>query len=261
MRALYTAATGMNAQQIRTDAIANNIANSNTVGFKKSRAEFQDLFYETLRAPGAESAGGTEIPAGIQVGHGVQLSAVSRVHTTGDKASSGRELDFAIDGDGFFQVEKPTGETIYTRAGNFQLDSEGNVVTAEGYRLIPSIQVPPNAIQLTALSDGSLSVLEADSTAPTDLGQLELARFVNPAGLRAIGSNFFVATEASGDAETGTPDEDGFGALSQGYLESSNVNVAEELVKLIMAQRGFEMNSRVLQAGDEMMQRLGALTR
>ncbi|MGH0033741.1 MAG: flagellar basal-body rod protein FlgG [Myxococcota bacterium] len=261
MRALYTAATGMNAQQIRTDAIANNIANSSTVGFKKSRAEFQDLFYETLRAPGAESSTGTVVPAGIQVGHGVQLSAVSRVHATGDKSASGRDLDFAIEGDGFFQVEKGTGETVYTRAGNFQLDRDGNLVTADGFQLIPNIQIPVDAVQVTVLSDGTVSVLESGSTSPNDVGQIELARFANPAGLRAIGGNLFVPSESSGDAETGAPDEDGFGAVSQGFLEGSNVNVSEELVKLILAQRGFEMNSRVLQAGDEMMQRLGALSR
>ena len=261
MRALYTAATGMNAQQHRMDSIANNIANVNTTGFKKSRVEFQDLFYQTLRAPGAQSVQDTTLPTGAQIGHGVRLGAVGRVFTDGDRVRTDRGLDVAIEGDGFFQVEKPGGETVYTRSGNLQLDRDGNVVTPEGYAVLPAIQVPIDTVDVTILRDGSVSAVQVGSPTPVNLGQMELARFANPAGLRGLGGNLFAVTEASGDAETGTPDQDGFGGLNQGFLESSNVNIAEELVQLILAQRGFEMNSRVIQAGDEMMRAIGSLAR
>jgi flagellar basal-body rod protein FlgG len=261
MRALFTAATGMNAQQARTDVIAHNIANVNTTGFKRSRAEFEDLFYETLRAPGAESNAGSVLPTGVQIGHGVKLAAVSRIFTEGDRLRTDRDLDLAIQGDGFFQIQKPGGETLYTRSGTFQLDRDGNVVTAEGYQLLPNLQVPIDTVQLTVLPDGTVSALQNTGTAPVNLGQIELARFANPSGLAALGSNLFQVSAASGDPQVGTPDLDGFGALTQGFLENSNVNIAEELVQLILAQRGFEMNSRVIQAGDEMLQAIGVLAR
>ncbi len=260
MRALFTAATGMEAQQLRIDAIANNLANLGTTGFKKSRAEFQDLFYETLLAPGATSSQGQVVPAGIQVGHGVRLSAMQRVFTQGDRTETGRSFDFAIDGDGFFQVQRPTGETTYTRDGSFSVDNQGNLVNAQGFLVIPNVNVPPDALFVTVLQDGTVSAQISGDTDLTNLGQIELARFQNPSGLRAIGNNLYVPTEGSGDPETGIPDEDGFGAVTQGMLESSNVNVAEELVQMILAQRGFELNSRVIQAGDQMMQTAGALS-
>lgn len=261
MRAFFTAATGMDAQQLRIDAIANNLANVNTTGFKRSRADFRDLFYETIQAPGAASANGTALPTGIQVGHGVRLAAMSPIHSQGDRVNTGRDFDLAIDGEGFFQVQRADGETVYTRDGAFSVDRDGAVVTSQGLELIPSIQVPTDAVQVTILSDGTVSVLTGQSTVPTDVGQIELVRFVNPAGLRSSGNNLLVQTDASGDPETGVADEDGFGAISQGALESSNVNIAEELVQMILAQRAFEVTSRVIQAGDEMLQTASALQR
>jgi flagellar basal-body rod protein FlgG len=261
MRALFTAATGMEAQQVRIDTIANNLANVGTTAFKKGRAEFQDLFYEMLSAPGASATTGQEIPVGVQVGHGSKLSAVSAIYTQGERVNTGKDLDLAVDGDGFFQVERPGGATVYTRDGTFKRDSEGNLVTSAGYALIPNIQIPIDAIQITILADGTVSVLQPGSTQPTSLGQIELARFTNPSGLRQLGGNLLAPTEASGEPELGEPDSDGFGAISQGFLESSNVNVAEELVAMILAQRAFELNSRVIQAGDEMLQVAGSLSR
>ncbi len=261
MRALFTAATGMGAQQVRIDAIANNLANLNTTGFKQVRAEFQDLLYETLRAPGATSATGATLPTGVQLGHGVQLAASSRIFTQGERQNTGNELDMAIDGDGFFQIQKPGGETLYTRDGTFKRDRDGNVVTVEGFLLLPNIQIPPDTTQLTILRDGTVTALQAGASTTTQLGQIELARFPNPSGLRAVGGNLFGTTEASGDPETGTPDQNGFGSIAQGFLESSNVNVAAELVQMILAQRAFELNSRVIQAGDQMLQTVGVLSR
>ncbi|HVP29083.1 MAG TPA: flagellar basal-body rod protein FlgG [Myxococcota bacterium] len=261
MRALFTAATGMEAQQVRIDAVANNLANVSTTGFKKSRAEFQDLFYETLQAPGAQSSTGNTVPTGVQIGHGVRFAAVSRIFGQGDRVNTGHELDLAIEGDGFFQVQKPDGETVYTRDGTFKRDRDGNVVTNHGYPLIPNIQIPTDTIQLTILADGTVSALQAGQQTPTDLGRIELARFVNPSGLRALGNNLFVPTEASGDPQTGNPDEEGFGAVSQGFLEMSNVNVAEELVNMILSQRAFEVNSRVMQTGDQMLQTAASIVR
>jgi len=253
MRALFTAATGMEAQQLRIDAIANNLANVSTTAFKRSRAEFQDLFYETLRAPGATNAQGNVLPTGLQVGHGVQAASVTRVFTMGDRLNTGNELDVAIEGDGFFQIERAGGETQYTRDGSFKLDAEGNLITTRGDRVLPGIQIPVDALAVTILPDGTLTAIQQGTTAVLNLGQLDLARFVNPAGLRAVGSNLFAPSDASGDPELGIPGEDGFGELSQGFLENSNVNVAEELVQMILAQRAFETNSRVIRAGDEML--------
>ena len=259
MRALFTAATGMEAQQTRIDAIANNLANVSTSGYKKQVPGFEDLFYETLAAPGAVNAAGVALPTGAQIGHGVRLGSVGRVHTQGDRVTTGRELDFAVDGNGYFQIELPTGETAYTRDGAFELDRDGNLVTRTGALLLPNLTVPVDATNLTMADDGTLTALIAGNPNPVVLGQIEVARFANPAGLRALGSNQFSVTEASGDAETGTPGDAGFGSISQGFLESSNVNMAEELVRMILAQRAFEVNSRVIQASDEMLQRASNL--
>ena len=261
MRALFTAATGMNAQQARMDSIANNLANVNTTGFKRSHAEFQDLFYETLAAAGAPTGDGTALPTGVQIGHGVKLASIVRNFAQGERVRTDRPLDLAIEGDGFLQVQKPGGETLYTVAGALQLDRDGNIVTPEGYPLLPAVTSPPDAQDLTSARDGTVSVTLPGASTSTTLGQLQLARFMNPSGLKALGSNLYAPTEASGDPETGIPDQDGFGGIAQGFLESSNVNIAEELVKMILAQRGFEMNSRVIKAGDEMMQTVGALSR
>lgn len=253
MRALFTAATGMEAQQSQIDTIANNIANVGTTGFKRSRAEFQDLFYETLRAPGASGTDGAVLPTGVQVGHGVQLAAVNTIYSAGDRINTGNPLDLAIDGTGFFQIQRPTGETVYTRDGTFKLDGNGNVVTTLGYTLIPNITVPPDTVSLTVLPDGTVNAVQAGQAQPTNLGQIQLARFANPAGLRTSGGNLLEATQASGDPQTGIPQQIGFGAVSAGFLEGSNVEVAEELVQMILAQRAFEVSSRVIQAGDEML--------
>ncbi len=261
MRALYTAASGMSAQQMRIDSIANNIANVGTTGFKKSRVEFRDLFYETLRAPGATSQADSVLPTGVQIGHGVELAAISRIPTAGDVQPTGVAEDLSINGVGFFQVDKPGGETHYTRDGSFKRDRDGNMVTTQGYLLIPTITVPSDALNLTILPDGTVSADQPGSATPTVLGQIELARFTSPAGLRAVGTNLFVATESSGDPETGTADQNGFGKLTSGSLEGSNVNVAEELVQMILAQRAFEVNSRVISTSDQMLQAASNLGR
>ncbi len=254
MRALFTAATGMDAQQFRIDAIANNLANVSTTGFKRQRAEFQDLFYETLRAPGAQAADGSALPTGAQIGHGVKLGGVNPIHTQGDRVATQRDLDMTIEGDGYFQMTTPTGELAYSRDGSFALDRDGNLVNDQGMLLEPNITIPIDTIQVTILQDGTVSALQAGQTSPQQLGQIEIARFANPAGLRALGSNLYTPSEASGDPETGTPNDQGFGSSEQGFLESSNVNMAEELVQMILAQRAFEINSRVIRAGDQMMQ-------
>lgn len=261
MRALFTAATGMEAQQVRIDTVAHNLANVSTSGFKKSRPEFQDLFYEVLRSPGATTADGASLPTGAQVGHGVKLGAVAKIYAQGQVLRTDRALDVAVDGDGFFQIQRPGGETLYTRDGAFQLDRDGNVVNAQGFPLVPNIQVPTDTLEVTILEDGTVSAQVAGSTSATVLGQIELARFANPSGLRAQGSNLLAPSDASGDPETGVPGDLGFGPLSSGFLESSNVNIAEELVQMILAQRAFEVNSRVIQAGDEMLQTASAMQR
>jgi len=262
MRALFTAASGMQAQQARIETVANNLANVGTTGFKRSRAEFQDLFYDTLKAPGAQDSLGNALPTGAQVGHGVKLAAISRNHSDGERSSTNRDLDFAIEGRGFFQITRPSdGEILFTRNGSFNLDRDGNLVNSQGQLMEPSIQIPTDATKVTVLADGTVSVLQPGTTTPQNVGQIELARFANPSGLNAQGNSVFQKTESSGEPETGTPDQDGYGAVAQGFLESSNVNMAEELVRMILAQRSFEVNSRVIQAGDQMLQAVGALAR
>ncbi len=253
MRALFTAATGMEAQQANIDAIANNIANVGTTGFKRSRVEFQDLFYETLRAPGSTTTDGSVLPTGVQVGHGVQMSAVNSIFSQGDRVNTGNPLDMAIDGAGFFQIQRPAGDIAYTRDGIFKLDGDGNLVTAQGYAVLPNVTVPPDALSVTVLPDGTINAQLPGVPTATNLGQIQLVRFANPSGLSRLGANLLEATDASGIPEIGNPDENGFGSISAGFLESSNVEVAEELVQMIIAQRAFEVNSRVIQAGDEML--------
>ncbi len=260
MRALFSAASGMEAQQMRIDSIANNLANVSTTGFKKSRTEFEDLFYETIQMPGATSEGGTELPTGVQIGHGVRLAAIGRVFSSGDRVATNNPLDLAVEGDGFFQIQDEGGETLYTRDGEFKKDGEGNLVTKAGDLLIPTITIPTDATNITVLPDGTVNIMQAGDSSPVQVGQLELARFPNAAGLLALGGNMFGVTEASGDPETGTPEDNGYGAISAGYLEGSNVNVAEELVQMILAQRAFEVNSRVIRAGDEMLRTASQLS-
>ena len=254
MRALWTAATGMQAQQLTLDVVANNLANVQTAGFKRSRVDFQDLVYETLQAPGAASAQGQEIPTGFQVGHGSRAVATQRLFIKGDLQQTGNALDLAIEGDGFFQVQQPTGETAYSRSGAFKKDSQGRVVTSDGFAIEPQITIPANALNITVGVDGIVSVSLPGQTQPQQVGTLEIARFINPAGLVAQGRNLFLPSQASGDATPGTPGLDGLGTLLQGFVEGSNVNVVEEMIGLITSQRAYEINSKAIRTADEMMQ-------
>jgi len=261
IRSLWTAASGMQAQSLNIDVISNNLANVNTTGFKRSRADFQDLLYETLRMAGSASSDGTEVPTGIQLGHGTRPAAVQKIFLQGDYQHTQNELDMAIDGDGFFQVIQADGETAYTRAGSFKLDSQGRLVTSDGFPLQPQITVPLDSTGIAIGIDGTVSVVQAGETEPTEIGTVELARFVNPAGLNSVGRNLYVATMASGDAVTGPPGEEGFGTLSQGYLEMSNVSVVDEMVNMISAQRAYEINSKAIRTADEMLQMANQLKR
>jgi flagellar basal-body rod protein FlgG len=261
MRALWTAATGMQAQQMTLDVISNNLANVQTAGFKRSRVDFQDLVYEILQAPGASSAQGQEVPSGFQVGHGARAVATQRLFIKGDLQQTGNTLDLAIEGDGFFQVETPSGDTGYTRAGAFKKNSQGQLVTSDGFAVQPQITIPQNAISVTVGVDGTVSVVQAGQAQPQTVGTIELARFINPAGLQSQGRNLFLPTQASGDAIPGTPGRDGLGTLLQGFVESSNVNVVEEMVGMITTQRAYEINSRAIRTADEMMQTANNLVR
>lgn len=259
IRSLWIAKTGLEAQQTNVDVISNNLANVSTNGFKRQRPVFEDLLYQTLRAPGAQSTQQTQVPSGLQLGTGVRPVATSRIFTTGNLQNTGNPLDLAINGNGFFQVTLPDGSVSYTRDGAFQLDNQGQVVTSNGYPLQPTITIPPNALNVTVGSDGTVNVLAAGATASTQVGQIQLAAFINPAGLQARGENLFLETAASGTAQTNVPGTNGLGALNQGFVETSNVNVTEELVNLITAQRAFEINSRSIQSSDQMLQKLTQL--
>lgn len=254
IRSLWTSATGMQAQALNLDVIANNLANVNTAGFKKSRAEFQDLLYETIRPAGTSSSQDTEVPAGIQLGHGTRPSTVLKIFSQGNMENTQNELDLAIEGDGFFQITLPSGETAYTRDGAFKLDSDGLMVNSDGFALEPEITIPSDTLSITVGLDGTVSVLQAGETTPSEIGTIELARFVNPAGLISMGKNLFIPSEASGDEMIGTAGEDGLGTLAQGFLEMSNVSVVDEMVQMITAQRAYESNSKAIQAADEMLQ-------
>lgn len=260
-RSLFTASTGMHAQQLNVDVISHNLANVNTTGYKKGRAEFQDLLYQTIIQPGAPSNEGTQYPTGIQVGLGVRPIAVAKFFTPGDWLNTGNNLDIAIDGDGFFQVVLPDGTVAYTRAGNFRLDRDGRIVTNDGYPLEPGITVPADATQITVGADGRVTVMQPGNVAPVEIGTIEIARFINPGGLKSIGKNLFIETDSSGAPQTGAPGTEGRGTLIQGFLEMSNVNVVEELANLIIAQRAFEINSRAVQTSDEMLQTVSGLKR
>ncbi len=261
LRAMWSAASGMHAQQLQIDTIANNLANVNTNGFKRSRAEFRDLLYETLNAPGAPSSATTRAPAGIQLGMGVRTGAVKKIFGQGDFKNTGNPLDLVIRGRGFFKVLLPDGTTAYTRDGSFTANADGQLVTAQGYLLDPPVTLPPDTLTIDIGSDGTVSVTQPGQTAPVELGQLELANFVNPTGLRSLGGNLHQPTEASGDAIDGTPGLDGLGELGQGFLEISNVSIVTELVDMIAAQRSYELNSRTVRAADEMMQQINNLVR
>jgi len=254
IRSLWTAATGMQAQTLNIDVISNNLANVNTTGFKRSRADFQDLLYETFRPPGMASSADTTVPTGIQVGHGTRPAATQKIFIQGDFQHTQNDLDMAIEGDGFFQIIQPNGEVAYTRAGSFKLDSDGRMVTSDGFPLEPEIVLPADSVAVSISTDGIVSALLAGETAPTEVGTIELARFINPAGLNSIGRNLYLPTDASGDVETGVAGEGSFGTIAQGYLEMSNVSVVDEMVNMITAQRAYEINSKAIQASDDMLQ-------
>jgi flagellar basal-body rod protein FlgG len=259
--ALFTSATGMQTQQTNIDVIAHNLANVNTTGFKRGRADFQDLIYRTLLPAGAASSNQTEVPTGIQIGLGSRTAAVQRLFLQGDMQVTDNQLDIAIDGDGFFQILQPNGEIANSRAGAFKLDSQGRVVNSDGYPLQPEIVIPNDAIQITIGADGTVSVLQPGNNASQEIGQIRLVNFPNPAGLTGLGRSLLQATTASGDPIEGVPGEDGLGNISQGFLEISNVSVVEEMVNLITAQRAYEINSRAIQAADEMLQNTANLRR
>jgi len=259
IRSLWISKTGLDAQQTQMDVISNNLANVSTAGFKRSRAVFEDLLYQTMRQPGAQSSQQTQLPSGLQIGTGVRPVATERVFTQGNLQQTGNNKDVAIQGDGFFQVLMPDGTTAYTRDGSFMVDSQGQLVTASGFAVQPAITIPANATSLTIGRDGTVSVVQAGSTAQTQVGTIQLSTFVNPAGLESKGENLYVETTASGNPSTNTPGTNGAGMLAQGYVETSNVNVVEELVNMIQTQRAYEINSKAISTSDQMLQRLPAL--
>ena len=254
MRALRTAASGMAAQQLNVEVISNNIANMNTVGFKRQRAEFQDLLYQNVERMGAQSSSqGTVVPTGIQIGVGVKAGSVYRITEQGTPSQTGNRYDLAIDGRGYFQITLPSGETAFTRAGNFAVNGEGQLVTDDGYAVEPAISIPQDAIDVTVSKSGEVQVTTQGATTPQVVGQLELATFFNEAGLEAVGDNLLMETAASGPATVGTPGDTGYGQLLQGYTESSNVDAVSEISALIVAQRAYEMNSKVITTADQML--------
>ena len=253
LRALYTAASGMNAQQLNIDNIAHNLANVNTVGFKSRRADFQDLLYQNLRQAGAASTANTDIPVGLQIGLGTKPVATEILLTQGDFSATENPLDMVIEGQGFFQVRLTDGRTAYTRNGSFHLDRDGNLVTADGDFLDPQISIPQDQVSVTIGADGTVSVLQAGQTQPQQVGKIEIANFQNAAGLQAIGKNLYLATQASGEPIVGTPGENGLGTLLSGFVEQSNVSVVEEMVNMIVSQRAYEASSKVIRTADEML--------
>ena len=256
IRSLWIARTGMDAQQMQMDVIANNLANTSTTGFKRSRAVFEDLLYQTLRQPGAQSSQQTQIPAGLQLGTGVKPVSTERIHTQGNLQQTGNALDMAINGAGFFQILMPDGSTSYTRDGSFHKDNQGQMVTASGYPLQPSITIPQNALSVTIGTDGTVSVTQPGSPNAVQIGSIQLVSFINPAGLQSTGENLYQETAASGTPTPNTPGTNGLGVLNQNYVETSNVNVAEELVTMIQTQRAYELNSKVISTSDQMLARL-----
>ncbi|MGM0562600.1 MAG: flagellar basal-body rod protein FlgG [Pseudomonadota bacterium] len=254
MRSLSIGATGMLAQQTNVDVISNNIANMNTTGFKRGRAEFNDLLYQDLRRVGSASSDtGTIVPSGVQIGLGVRTAAVYRIHEQGNLEITDNSLDLAVNGRGYFQVEQPNGETAYTRAGSFQLSPDGDIVTPDGFMVEPGINIPAESTAISINENGEVWVKLDGQVAPQQVGQLELAVFPNDAGLEAMGQNLFVETPASGAPQVAAPGEEGFGSMVQGALETSNVDAVQEITNLITAQRAYEMNSKSIQASDEML--------
>ncbi len=253
-RALRTAALGMSAQSLRVDNIANNLSNVNTTAFKRSSIEFQDLFYQSFRPAGVADQTNTELPTELQVGHGNRPVATVKNFSQGDVINSGNALDLALEGEGFFQIQQPDGTIVYTRDGNFNLNSSGQLVNPAGLLLEPNISIPQDAVAIHVASDGAVSVVLPGESQPEEVGRIELAKFINPAGLRSIGGNLYEATGASGEPILGTPGSRGFGKLLQGYLEKSNVDVVREMVNLIVAHRAYEINARAIRTAEQMME-------
>ena len=255
LRSLNTAATGMVAQQTRIDVISNNLANVNTTGFRRERAEFQDLIYQNLRTPGGQNADGSVQPTGIQLGQGTRLVSTMHIHAQGSMQQTESPLDIAIEGDGFFQIRRPNGDIAYTRAGNLKTDPEGRVVTLDGFGLEPDLILPQDTTAVTIAPDGLVSVVTSGQPNAQEIGQVQLASFQNPAGLQAIGRNFYLPTSGSGEAIVANPGQDGLGTLAQGFLEGSNVQVVTEMIDLITSQRAYDVNQKVIEASDEILQR------
>jgi flagellar basal-body rod protein FlgG len=256
IRSLWIAKTGLDAQQTQMDVISNNLANVSTNGFKGSRAVFEDLLYQTIRQPGAQSSQQTQIPSGLQIGTGVRPIATERLMTQGNLSQTGNQLDVAISGAGFFQVLMPDGTTAYTRDGSFQTDNQGQLVTSSGFPIQPNLTIPANALTVTIGQDGTVSVTQPGVAAPVQIGSLQLATFINPAGLQSMGSNLYQETASSGTPSTTVPGTNGSGLLNQNYVETSNVNVVEEMVNMIQTQRAYEINSKAITTSDAMLQKL-----
>lgn len=259
IRSLWIAKTGLDAQQTQMDVISNNLANVSTNGFKRSRAVFEDLLYQTLRQPGAQSSQQTQLPSGLQIGTGVRPVATERIFTQGNIQQTSNDKDVAIQGAGFLPVLMPDGTTGYTRDGSFQVDNQGQLVTSSGYVVQPAISIPANALSMTIARDGTVSVTTPGTTAPTQIGSLQLATFINPAGLESKGENLYVETGSSGAPNINTPGTNGSGILTQGYVETSNVNVVEEMVNMIQTQRAYEINSKAITTSDQMLQKLSQM--
>ncbi|ALT76598.1 MULTISPECIES: flagellar basal-body rod protein FlgG [unclassified Roseateles] len=259
IRSLWIAKTGMEAQQTQLDTISNNLANVATNGFKRSHAVFEDLIYQNLRQSGANTTEQTQLPTGLQLGLGVRPVATSRIYSQGNLQQTTNNLDLAIKGNGFFQIQQPDGTTAYTRDGSFQLDANGQMVTNNGYTLLPGVTIPNNALSVSIGNDGTVSITVPGTPNPQTVGQIQLANFVNPAGLDPKGQNLFTETASSGTPSTGAPNANGLGALQQGYVETSNVNVVEELVAMIQTQRAYELNSKAVQTSDQMLQKLAQI--
>lgn len=254
LRALWTAASGMTAQQLNVDVIANNLANVNTTGFKRSRTDFQDVLYQADKVPGSVSARGSQNPTGIQIGLGVRPGAIYKLFSQGTFTATGNSLDLAIEGPGFLQVTLPDSSTAYTRDGALKVDAQGRLVTGDGYTISPQITIPSQATQVSIGSDGTVSVSLPGQTEQQKVGQIQLSTFVNPSGLSSVGKNLLKDTAASGTPQQGTPGQNGFGQLQEGYLEQSNVDVVQEMVQMIVAMRAYEVNSKAIQTSDEMLQ-------
>jgi flagellar basal-body rod protein FlgG len=259
IRSLWIAKTGLDAQQTQLDVIANNLANVSTNGFKRSRAVFEDLLYQTIRQPGAQSSQQTQLPSGLQIGTGVHPVAAVKIFTQGNIQQTGNPLDVAIQGNGFFQVLQPDGTNAYTRDGSFQVDSQGALVTSSGFHIQPQITIPAGAQSVTIGQDGTVSVLAAGSIKPTQVGSLQLVSFANPSGLQSAGENLYLETASSGTPSANTPGTNGLGKLSAGNVETSNVNVVEEMVAMIQTQRAYEINSKAISTSDQMLQKLAQL--